>query len=107
MLTPVKRTLAGVRLYPHREIEHLTVDRVAGFDELADMAPVHADIMQGTVPRDCCGLPERAFEECDKIRAGELAGCHGEFGVLDLATADNVAHANIVRWIQKGHRGEI
>jgi hypothetical protein len=36
-------------LYPHREIEHLAVDHAAGFDELTDMAPVHADIMNGTI----------------------------------------------------------
>src|SRR6516225_11056268 len=67
MLTAVKGALAGIRLYPHREIEHLAVDRVAGFNELADMAPVDADVMQGTVPRDRCSLLERVFEECDEI----------------------------------------
>src|SRR5260370_1316474 len=49
MLAAVERALAGIRLYPHREIQHLAVDHPAGFDELTDMAPVHADIMNGTI----------------------------------------------------------
>src|SRR5215470_549868 len=49
MLAAVERALASIRLYPHREIEHLAVDHLAGFDELTDMAPVHADIMNGTI----------------------------------------------------------
>ena len=49
MLAAVERALAGIRLYPDREIEHFAVNHVAGFDQLTDMAPVHADIMNGTI----------------------------------------------------------
>src|SRR5262249_14786271 len=49
MLAAVERALAGIRLYPHREIEHLAVDHAAGVDELTDMAPVHADVMNGII----------------------------------------------------------
>src|SRR5262249_15568379 len=82
VLAAVERALAGIRLYPHREIEHLAVDHAAGFDELTDMAPIHADIMNGTITRDRCSLRQRAFEEPDEVLAGTLAGCHRELGVL-------------------------
>jgi hypothetical protein len=49
MLAAVERALSGIRLYPHREIEHLAVDHAAGFNELTDMAPVHTDVMNGTI----------------------------------------------------------
>ena len=49
MLAAVERALAGIRLYPYREIEHLAVNHAAGFDELTDVAPVHADVMNGTI----------------------------------------------------------
>src|SRR5437879_4752162 len=49
MLAPVKRALAGIRLHPDGEVEHLVVDHAAGFDKLADVAPVHANVMNGTI----------------------------------------------------------
>src|SRR5262249_4467886 len=101
MLAAVERALAGIRLYPHREIEHLAVNHPAGFDELTNMAPVHAYVMNGTITRDRCSLCQRAFEERDEVRAGKLAGCHREFGVLDLATTHNVPDPDVVGRIQE------
>ena len=63
VLAAVKRTLAGIRFHPHREVEHVAVDHAAGFDQLADMAPVHADVMNGTITRDRCSFCQGGFEE--------------------------------------------
>jgi hypothetical protein len=85
VLAPIERALAGVRLHPDRQVQDIAIDGTAGLEQLADMAPVHADEMQGAIAGCRRGRRQRAFEELHEIRARELTGRHRKFGVLDPA----------------------
>ena len=105
VLAAVERALAGVGLHPDHQIQHLTVDHAASLEQLADMAPVHAHEMDGAVARHRRGRRQVLLQEPDEVGARELAGCHGEFAVLDPAATDDVTDADIVGRVQEGHRG--
>jgi hypothetical protein len=98
-----KRHLAGVRLHPDRQVQDIAIDGAAGLEQLADVTPIHAYEMHGAITGDRRGRRQRALEKLHEICARELTGCHRKFGVLDPAPTNNVADANIVRRVQKGH----
>ena len=60
VLAAVERALAGVRLHPDRDVQHLAVDRAAGLEQLADVAPVHAYEMNGAITGHRRGRRQRA-----------------------------------------------
>src|SRR5215469_16581578 len=46
VLAAVKRAHPGIILDPNAEVLDLAVDAVGGAEQLCDMAPIHADVMQ-------------------------------------------------------------
>src|SRR5262245_34207631 len=105
VLAAVERALACIRLYPDCEVERVRIDGAAGFEQFADVAPIHADEMNGAVTGHRRGRRQRALQEVDETSARQFAGCHSEFGMLDLAATDDVADAHIIGRIQESHRG--
>src|SRR5947209_17544782 len=83
VLASVERTLAGVRLYPDRQVQDIVIDGVAGLEQLADMTPIHAHEMHGAIAGDRRGRRQRPLEKLHKICARELTGRHRKFGVFD------------------------
>ena len=53
----VEAALAGVRLDPHGQIEHLAIGLLAGLEQLTQVPPIHADIMDGAGARMVAALP--------------------------------------------------
>ena len=73
VLAAVEAALASVRLYPDHQVQHLAIDLTACLDQLADMAPVHADEMDRAVAGDAGGSPERLLEKGGELGARHLA----------------------------------
>src|SRR5438552_7101529 len=69
------------------------------------MPPIHANIMDSAIAAGTRGSPQGCPEEIDKVLTAEFARCHGELGMLDMAAPDDVPNAQIVRRIEKRHRG--
>ena len=59
MLRSVERALAGVGLHPNNEVLQLAVDLIPGCHELAEVTPVDADKMDGSIGRPSSGKSER------------------------------------------------
>jgi hypothetical protein len=88
--------LAGIRLVPDHEVQHIAIDLAADTDQNVDVAPVHADEMDRAFSRDADAISERLREECPKLRRERLAGGESEFGMANAnATADR-AHVQII-----------
>src|ERR1700745_3923146 len=99
MSAAVERALTGIGLCPDHQVHHLVVYCAAGLEQFAEVAPIHADVMDGAVARDRSHRRQALLEELDKVGARELTGSHGKFAVLDLAATDNVTDADIVGWV--------
>ena len=104
MLAAIKAALAGVRLDPHHEIEHLAVGLLAGFEQLAQMSPVHADIMDGARAGMGRRVAEGLAQESDVFLSRHLARRHGEFAMLGSATPHHAPDLHVVGRIEKCHR---
>src|SRR5205823_3167290 len=73
VLAPIKRTHRGTALDPDNQVFQLAIGLAAGGQQLLEVAPVHAEVVQ------------RAVEaECGEV-AASLAEKGGEFGAAHLA----------------------
>ena len=105
MLAPIKGALAGIRFHPNGKIECGTIDLLTGLEQLTDVAPIHADKVNGAIARYRRGFAERILQKFNKFAAGKLAGAHNEFAMLDPAASHDVTDRNVVGRIHERHRG--
>src|SRR5262245_21208485 len=49
VLAAIKASLASIILDPDCQVEHFAVDLVAGCQQVADVTPVHADVMHSAI----------------------------------------------------------
>ena len=104
MLAAIEAALAGVRLDPHHEIEHLAIGLLPGFTQFANVSPVHADIMDGSSARMRCRVAEALAQEFDVFLSGHFPRSHGEFAMLHAATPHHARDLHVVRRVQERHR---
>src|SRR3984893_14873549 len=104
MLRTVERALAGVRLVPDHEVQHGPIELASNVDQIADVAPVHADVMDRPFSRDANAIGERFNEELSKLRRGHFAGGESEFGMSNPPAAADLAHPQVVWRIAKHRR---
>src|SRR5260221_12686820 len=103
MLASVKTALPRVGFYPSDQIEHRAISRPSRGDELLDVAPVHADKVNGAIGGDLGCCIERGFQKVDKFVAGHLTGRHRKLPVLRLAPPDDTSDRHVVWRIKKRH----
>src|SRR6266852_784460 len=71
------------------------------------MTPVHKDEVDGTILGERMQVRKSTIQEGRKFTLRHFARCHGEFLVLDLATAADVTiDGNVVRRIGDNHLRE-
>jgi hypothetical protein len=91
VLRAVERAHAGIRLPPDAQVQKLGVDGAKRAHEFAEMAPVHADEVHGTVTGDTGERLGHVPQESGKGLRRHLARRHGELAVLDLTFTDGMA----------------
>ena len=75
-------------------------------EQLAHMAPVHADVGDRPVAHDSGDVAEGLGEEAGELRPAHLAGGKGELAVLDRAEpADVAVDLHVVGWIGEDEVG--
>ena len=104
MLRTIKRPLAGVRLVPDHEVQHVPIELASHVDQIADMAPIHTDVMDRAFSRDANAIGERFNEELSKLRRGHFAGGESELGMPDAPAPADLADPQIVGRIAKHRR---
>src|SRR6202045_2364308 len=90
VLAAVERAHAAIVLDPDAEIFQLAIDVVSGGHQLFDVAPVHADEVQGAVTAECREVSESLAEKGNEFRPIHLARGHREGTMVDRAEASRV-----------------
>jgi len=91
VLAAVEAAHAGIGLGPDAQVLQLGIDLVTGRHHFDDVAPVHADVMNGCVRAVCDQMPEHRREEAGEGFLAHLATRHGEFAMPDDALAADMA----------------
>src|SRR4029453_10127432 len=68
VLAAIERALPSIRLHPHGDVDGVSIDRLCGCQQLGNVPPVGADIMQCTLARHCCYGVQSDAEEAHVIR---------------------------------------
>src|SRR5262245_39321481 len=84
VLGAIKTSLAAVGVGPDAEVLQLGVDRLPDGQELTEVAPVHAHVMERAVARHGGGVAEYLLQEGDKLWLGHLAASHGKLRMSAL-----------------------
>src|SRR5271167_1840467 len=96
----IERAHAGVRLCPNAEVLKLKAIALAGFEELAHMAPIHAYEQDGAVMQRRDQRGDELGEEGREVVLGHLARRHRELAVPRIAEAgDESVDLHVVRWV--------
>ena len=104
MLAAIEASLAGVRLDPHRQIQHLAIGLFAGLDQLAQVSPIHADIMERSLAGMSCRVAEGLDQKSNEFLSRHFARSHGEFAMLGAATPHHAPDLHVVGRVEKRHR---
>src|SRR6266568_1913826 len=99
VLGSVERALAGISLVPDHEVQHRIVKLAPDIDQIADVAPVDANIMHRGFGRDPNAITERLAKKSSELRWTHLAGSKREFSVPSFSAPTDRPHPNIVWWI--------
>jgi hypothetical protein len=59
VLRTIERTLAPIGLVPDREVQHVTIKLSANVDQIADVAPIDADVVDRASGRDPNAVAKR------------------------------------------------
>src|SRR3984893_14761182 len=91
VLAAVERAHAGIVLGPHAQVLQLGIGAHAGGEQLAHVAPIHADEVERPVETEPGEEPESAGQELGELGLVHLARGHREFAVADRAEPSNMA----------------
>jgi hypothetical protein len=106
VLAAIERPLPRVPLVPDRQVDHGRINLPPDVDQLADMAPVHADEVQAPLTREAGGMAEAKAQEGAELAVGHLAAGEGEFGVTDLPAPLHMAgDPNVIGRVGEDHIG--
>jgi hypothetical protein len=104
VLRAIERPHAAIGLGPNTQILELAVGALGRGQHLADVTPVHADVMDGAVGGMRGKIAEDRLEEARELGFGHFACGHGELAVLHRAeAADMAVDRNIVGGIGEYH----
>ena len=90
VLGAVKCAHAAVCLVPDTEVLELREHGVACTEELAHVAPVHANICDGAIAGGRSRIAQRLAQERHEGLRGHLTRCHSELAMAGLAQAADV-----------------
>src|SRR6516165_6739293 len=104
----IETALAGVALVPNQKIFPFRIKGKSGAEQVMKVAPVHEDIMDGTIAAGADDAADEAIEEGPKRRRRHLAGGHRKFSMAHLAAAHGVTvDSNVVGWVRDHHLSEL
>src|SRR3984893_5740459 len=106
VVAAVERAHPGIVLDPDAEVFQLAIDAVSGGHQLLDVAPVHADEVQGAVTAECREVPESLAEKGGEFGSVHLARGHRKGAMMDRAEATRVTiDRHIVGRVDEYHCG--
>src|SRR5262249_11033892 len=106
VLTAVERAHSGIVLDPDAEVFQLAISVAASGQQLCDVPPIHADVVQGSLSAECRKVAESVAEKGGKFGAVHLARGHREWAMVDRAEATGVSiDRHIVGRVGEHHRG--
>src|SRR5215813_8231661 len=95
---PHRRRLdPGIVLDPDAEVFRRAISIAAGGQQLWDVAPIHADVVQGPLTAECRKVAESVAEKGGEFAAVHLARGHRERAMVDRTDATGVSIAGADR----------
>src|SRR5690348_14581018 len=91
MLGAVEASHAAIGLVPHAKILELRKDLGPRIEELAHMAPVHADKGDSAIPAGSSSVPQGLAKEGSKGLRRHLASAHRKLAMASAAQAADMA----------------
>src|ERR1700737_3813377 len=99
VLGSVERALASIRLVPDRQVQQSIVELAPDIDQIADVAPIHANKVDRSFGRHLYAVAKRFAKKSSDLRRGALARSECEFWMPIFSTPTDRPYPNIVRRI--------
>ena len=105
VLAAVERAHPGI-VDPDTEVFQLATSSAASGQQLCNVPPIHADVVQGSLNAECRKVAETVAEKGGEFGAVHLARGHRERAMVDRAEAARVTiDRHIVGRVGEHHRG--
>ena len=104
MLASIQRAHSTIVLIPNTDIFKIRVMRMPCAEELEDVPPIHAYIMQGSIAAVLSDERNKRSEERGEFLFRHFTTGHDELIMFDFALAAYMSvDAHIIRWVSEDH----